>query len=84
MRFLQTIGDDHALPGTGVFHSTFLSGAQCSGRSPSDETPCRVGPRKPGQSSAKEIERKHNASANVRAIHAIGEMVSVFAWKVTR
>ena len=83
MRFPQTIGDDHPLPGIGVFHCTFLSRAQCSGRSPSDETPCRVGPRKPGQFSAQEIERKHDTSANVRAVHAMGERVSMFVWKVT-
>ncbi|KPK34439.1 MAG: hypothetical protein AMJ65_18325 [Phycisphaerae bacterium SG8_4] len=53
-RSSKTIGEDHPAPGTGVFQVMFEVVVQLVGTSVSCDMPCLVGPRKPGQFSAKD------------------------------
>ena len=47
--FSQTTGEDQPSPGIGVFQAMFSVSLHLVGSLFSDETPCLVGPRKPGQ-----------------------------------
>jgi hypothetical protein len=44
-------GEDHPLPGNGVFHRTFSVSLQRTGAGCSPTMPCPVGPRNSGQSA---------------------------------
>ena len=49
MRSPQTIGDEWARPGIGVFHAMPDVGVQATGSALSSETPLESAPRQPGQ-----------------------------------
>ena len=58
----QMIGVEVPLPGSLIFHATFLVALQLTGYVPLGATPLSVGPRQLGQLSAETVEVTRNSS----------------------
>src|SRR4051794_18434631 len=65
-------GEDQARPGVGVFHFTFFSSLQVSGKPLAVEMPFPVGPRNCGHSANKDVARP-NAKKPVNSFDCMGK-----------